>query len=76
MKTAEFSPEAVAAATTDQAAAILRILRNANVTNINVVKAGFDLPEGYLGFRYDYDSGFAPAGSIYGGIAPNGDVST
>jgi len=39
---------------------------------IFVQKAGFELPNGYLSFRLKYD----PNNSIYGGIAPDGSVST
>lgn len=49
-----------------------RILGGATrITKINVTKAGFDLPDGYLTVNIVYATG-----GIYGGLSPQGDLST
>lgn len=65
------TPEAMEAMTFAQKFALLR-LHNQRVADIRVQKGGFDLPNGYLAFGQRYLEGAI----IYGGIAPNGDVST
>lgn len=57
--------------TIPQRDALIR-LANERVQNVSVQRGGFDLPEMYLAFRQDYKEGTP----IFGGISPNGDVST
>lgn len=57
-----------------QAAAIIRLARSEGCTNVLLGPGGFDLPAGYITFRQTYRYG--DGGSIYGGIAPDGAVST
>ena len=64
--------EAMTVMTIAQRDALVRLANDA-VDHIGVQKGGFDLPEGYLAFRQKYADHSSP---IYGGIAPNGDVST
>ena len=68
----KMSKEAVDAMTHEQHQAIRGLLENEH--NLIVTKAApFDLPEGYLAFS----STHVPSSSvIYGGIAPDGRVST
>lgn len=63
--------DALDAMTAAQKEAVLR-LYNDRVKEVAVSKGLFDLPDGYLTFAQHYEG----SGSIYGGIAPNGDVST
>jgi hypothetical protein len=74
MITINFTHEALAAMTPDQHKALIWISKNESnrKDRIIVQKGGFDLPEGYLAFA----THFHEENSIYGGIAPNGDVST
>lgn len=65
------TPEAMETMTLDQKSALVR-LHTQRVADIRVQKGGFDLPDGYLAFGQRYEEGVI----IYGGIAPNGDVST
>lgn len=67
-----FTAEACKACTWAQLNAISYMADSEYKSKIQVTKGGFDLPTGYLAFRTDYLDG----SSIYGGIAPNGDVST
>lgn len=67
----DLTREAMAAMTVEQRDALVRIA-NDRVKSVGVQKGGLDLPDGYLAFRQDYPTGTP----IYGGIAPNGDVST
>jgi hypothetical protein len=68
--TGSLSKEAIEICTEDQLEAICRLM--ADKHTITVHKAGFDLPDGYLTFILKYESG----STIYGGISPEGDVST
>lgn len=67
-----FAATAIEHCTVEQFEALKHMADSSVRKGIHVMKGGFDLPDGYLTFRYDYKDG----GSIYGGIAPNGDVST
>lgn len=58
-------------ATPGQIAALVHLVGEAH--HVHVTKGMFDLPEGYLSFRQDYASG---NGTVYGGIGPDGSVST
>jgi hypothetical protein len=69
MKHAELTPQACAIATEPQMLKLASLLEKAD--KIGVSAAGLDLPTGYLFVRIDY-----PAGPIYGGISPEGDLST
>lgn len=57
--------------TTEQCGALARLMTD-RVAGISVAKGALDLPEGYVEFQQRYEEGVI----IYGGIAPNGDVST
>lgn len=72
MKTANFTVEALDAATDEQIDAVARLLRGDSSAAMDVHEGGFGLPNGYLAFRLDYEGG----GSMYGGIDPDGSVST
>lgn len=63
--------EAMEVMTPDQRVALVRIASE-RVAGITVQKGGFDLPDGYLAFGQRYEEGVI----IYGGIAPDGAVST
>jgi len=66
------SKEAWDTMTPDQVIAIGRLLENEH--RVHVTKASpFDLPERWLSFRTDHIPSKA---AIYGGIAPDGQVST
>jgi hypothetical protein len=67
----EMTRDALEIMTPEQQQSILRL---SDEQHLVVVGRGmFDLPQGYLSFRSEY----LPAGSsIYGGIAPDGQVST
>lgn len=65
-----FTLVAFDACTIGQKAAIRRLAENAEVVE---VMQDFSLPAGYLAFRQKYNS---ETKSIYGGISPEGDVST
>lgn len=67
----EFTLEALGILTKEQQKSLLNLYHD-NVTTIVVAKGMFDLPEGYITFRCDYRTGQ----SMYGGISPEGDVST
>ena len=74
-KTVEITPEALKTVTDEQLTAIARLIGADSVAHIVVAAGGFDLPSGYLSFRYDFkDPG--NGSSIYGGIGPDGAVST
>lgn len=73
MKKAELTQQACEKATVAQMQALARILDSPTVQRIDVTGAGFDLPSGYLTFRVDYNQGSSP---MYGGISPEGEVST
>lgn len=60
------TPEALSAITTEQWHAIERLL---TTHDLRVAKGGLDLPGGYLEFHNG-------DGTLYGGIAPDGQVST
>lgn len=64
--------EACEICTEEQLRALFVMANSGTRKHIHVMRGGFDLPDGYLAFRADYRD----SGSIYGGIAPNGDVST
>jgi hypothetical protein len=70
MKTLEISKSALESATPDQLESIWHLLLK--FPKVSVGLAGFDLPTGYLAFVETYENGM----NIFGGIAPNGDVST
>lgn len=63
--------EAMEVLTPEQRDALLHIA-GARVAGVTVQKGGFDLPDGYLAFGQRYEEGVI----IYGGIAPDGAVST
>lgn len=63
--------EALEIMTLEQRDSAVRLANDA-VDHVVIQKGGFDLPEGYLAFIQKY----ADNRPIYGGIAPNGDVST
>lgn len=68
----QLTREAFGAMTQEQKNAILH-LAGGEVDYIEVTKQNpFGLPKDYLAFQLRYTSG----NSMYGGIAPNGDVST
>lgn len=67
----EITREALEIMTPEQKAAILYLTRDE--ARVEVTKLSpFDLPEGWLTFVQRYAAG----GSVYGGIAPDGAVST
>lgn len=73
MSVGKVTKEAFAIMTEPQAKAVARLMEP-NALDRLVVQAGFmELPDGYLGFVQFFDDDSQP---IYGGIAPNGDVST
>ena len=72
MKKAELTQQACEIATKPQMRKLAHLLSGEWVTGITATAAGFDLPPGYLNVRIDYD-GRSP---IYGGISPEGDLST
>ena len=73
MPNARFTLQALEELTLPQRDSIVRMLRNEHIRGIDVQLGGFDLPDGYLFFRKDYADGSTP---LYGGISPEGDVST
>lgn len=75
MKTANLTHEALSTVTPEQIRALIRLLNTEHTAQMTVTKGGFDLPDGYLAFRLDYaDPGNGT--SIFGGIDPEGSVST
>lgn len=69
-----FNDRSLAQMTIDQHRALnLMCERNKTLEKIHVHTGGFDLPQGFLTFVQQFA---APAGNIYGGISPNGDIST
>lgn len=68
-----FTQPALEAATRLQNVALAELAKAETVTNVDVVKGALDLPEGYLAFRVDYNGN---SSSMYGGVAPDGAVST
>lgn len=73
MANIEFTREAYVICTTEQRNAFFRLLDSESVKHIQIQRGGFDLPNGYLAFRIDYNTGSTP---MYGGVAPDGSVST
>ncbi len=73
--TITISPEARATMTDEQWEAIKRMLNHPSVESLRIMKGGFDLPDGYITFQQIYPSSLG-ATSTYGGIAPDGSVST
>lgn len=71
-KTISITQEALNTATDEQVAAIARVARPDSVVEVTVQRAGLGLPEDYLAFNYKYSDGY----TIYGGIDPEGRVST
>ena len=67
-----FTKEAFNAMSLGQLDACKRLVDNDAVEQITVQNGGLGLPEGYLAFIQVYTS----EGTIYGGISPQGDVST
>ena len=67
-----FTGEAFNAMSLGQLDALKRIVSNEKIEQITVQNGGLGLPEGYLAFIQVYTS----EGTIYGGISPQGDVST
>jgi hypothetical protein len=65
--------QAIDIITREQCDALVRLSESDKLDKV-VVSTGstLDLPDGYLAFRQDWKTGQP----IYGGIAPNGDVST
>ena len=59
--------------TPEQVSSLVRLSTPETVDYIIVQKGGFDLPEGYLAFAVHYKEHNTP---MYGGISPEGDVST
>lgn len=72
MRTATFTLEALETATPEQMMAVNRLLIPETVRNVDVQRGGFDLPDGYLAVAVEYVSGSC----LYGGIDPDGSVST
>lgn len=70
---AHFTRQALEAVTAEQTFAIAHIMESPRCKVVDVQLGGFELPEGYLGIRIDYEGGTTP---IYGGVAPDGSVST
>jgi hypothetical protein len=65
--------EAIDIITRDQCEALVRLSESDKLEKLVVTTGStLDLPDGYLSFRQDWKTGQP----IYGGIAPNGDVST
>ena len=65
--------EAIDIITRDQCEALVRLSESDKLDKLVVTKGDtLSLPDGYLAFRQDWETGQP----IYGGIAPNGDVST
>lgn len=74
MASVAFTREAIQICTEAQLFAISEMSTNSSFILIDVHAAGpFDLPSGYLTFRADYKDA---TGSIYGGVSPEGDIST
>lgn len=73
--TITISPEAREVMNDEQWSAIGWLLKSPTVESLRVMKGGFDLPDGYLTFQQIYPSQLG-ATSIYGGIGPDGSVST
>jgi len=72
MPNIRFTVQALECLTTKQAEALARLARGVEVRGIDVQFGGFDLPNGYVGFRVDYVDGQP----MYGGVSPEGEVST
>ena len=70
---AQINKEALEILTGEQAKSIARMCTD-KTQALTIQKGGFDLPDGYVTFLRVYDPRFG--GSIYGGISPEGDVST
>jgi len=67
-----FNERSLAQLSVGQHVALLKIIeRNKTLTKIHVTTA-FDLPSGYIAFNQFFGDGR----NIYGGISPEGEVST
>jgi hypothetical protein len=66
----EITKTALDIVTTEQREAIWQLLTS--FTKVTVGVGGFDLPDGYLTFVEEYSNGTM----VYGGIAPDGRIST
>ena len=75
MSAVAFTSGAIKICTAPQLQAIKRIAVKPAIELVDVHVGGFDLPEGYLTFRIDYPNRGIYS-TIYGGISPEGDVST
>lgn len=72
MTTIEFSQTALDMVTQEQLASIRWMARpETNTVRIHCTAGALGLPADYISFRRDFKDN-----SIYGGIAPNGDIST
>jgi hypothetical protein len=75
MPNVRFTTQALESTTLAQRDALVRLCRQNEtdtIRGIDVQLGGFDLPDGYLAFRCDYINGQP----MYGGISPEGEVST
>jgi hypothetical protein len=69
----KMTQEAFNTMTTAQKKSIDVLLNNPKLENVVVQKGGFDLPNNYLCFTMHWTDHGQP---IYGGISPQGQVST
>jgi hypothetical protein len=72
MPNVRFTELALESLTREQKEALVVLVRGLKVRGIDVQAGGFDLPDGYVAFRVDYVDGQP----MYGGISPEGEVST
>lgn len=71
--TVTFAPNTLQLATPEQIDAVTYMASSEARKSVAVFPNSFDLPDGYLTFWYEYQDG---SQKIYGGIAPDGSVST